>query len=121
MIVLVALGAGILTGMAVGGGVILVPALVLLFHVPQHSAQAAVLAAYLATSTVAAFTHRRQGNLLGRCLGRILLGSLPGAFIGAALAVRTPPELLRRAYGGVLVAVALYVLLVRGPAESRQE
>jgi uncharacterized membrane protein YfcA len=64
---LVSAGTGILSGLAVGGGSLLVPILVLLFRIAQHRAQGAVLLALLAITGVGALTHWRHGHVRKDC------------------------------------------------------
>ncbi|HPZ70962.1 MAG TPA: sulfite exporter TauE/SafE family protein, partial [Peptococcaceae bacterium] len=54
---------GILSGLAIGGGTLLVPALVFLMHLPQQTAQGVCLASFVPTAFVAVLTHFRQNNV----------------------------------------------------------
>ncbi|HEY8552707.1 MAG TPA: sulfite exporter TauE/SafE family protein [Thermaerobacter sp.] len=107
---LVAGATGILSGMSIGGGSLLVPALVLVLGVPQHVAQGVVLATFPAVAAVAAWIHWRQGFLRWRLALRIAAGSAVGAGLGARVAVDAPDELLRRLFGLYLVGIGLYAL-----------
>lgn len=102
-----ALGAGIglLTGLGVGGGKLLIPALVLL-GVEQHHAQGITLATFLPTALVATRVHLRQGTVNLPLAVVLATGSVGGALAGAWAAIALPHELLRRLYG--------YFLLGRG-------
>ncbi len=118
LLILTAFGTGILSGMAVGGGSVLVPALVYLFAVPQHVAQGAVLLYFLPSAVVAAAAHLREGNVrLGRAVW-LVAGSVPGALLGASLAAATPAPTLRRIFGVYLLAMGLYTILARPRAEQ---
>ena len=115
-VVLAAAATGILSGMAVGGGSILVPILVYLFGVPQHQAQGVTLVSFVPVAAVAVFTHWRSRNIIwGISLG-ILLGSLAGALAGASLAAITKAAILRRVFGIYLAAMGLYAFFQRGNA-----
>lgn len=108
--VLVAAGTGILSGMAVGGGSTLVPALVFLFGVGQRQAQAATLLYFLPAAALASAYHYwvsravRPPMVVWLCAGAV-----PGALAGAALAAAAPEIWLRRGFGVYLVAIAVYV------------
>jgi uncharacterized protein len=108
-IALIALGlaAGVLSGMAAGGGTVLVPGLVLLFGVAQHKAQGAVLAAFLATQTAAAIGQWRAGHIKFRLAGWMAPAAALAAFGGAYLAMRTRPATLRQLYGWYLIALGV--------------
>ncbi|ADU50925.1 protein of unknown function DUF81 [Thermaerobacter marianensis DSM 12885] len=107
---LVAGATGILSGLSIGGGSLLVPALVLLLDVPQHVAQGVVLATFPAVALVAAWIHWRQGFLRWQLALRVTAGSALGAWLGARLGIGAPEALLRRLFGLYLVAIGLYAL-----------
>lgn len=113
---LVAGATGVLSGMSIGGGSLLVPALVLLLGVPQRVAQGVVLATFPPVALVAAWIHWRQGFLRWRLALRVTAGSALGAWLGAQLGTIAPDDLLRRLFGVYLVAVGVYALY-----RSRQE
>lgn len=113
---------GILSGLAVGGGSMLLLLLLLIFRIPQHRAQGAVLAAFMATALVAAVTHWRQGNVNLRLALWLALGSVTGAVAGSLAAAALPAGTLRRIYALYLIGMGLANLtgLVQGePAAER--
>jgi uncharacterized membrane protein YfcA len=100
---------GSLTGL--GGGVILVPLLVLAFGVDIHYAGGAALVSVIATSSGAAAAYVREGYSNIR-LGMFLeVATTVGAVIGAALAGVLPPHVLCVVFG--LVLLASVVLSIR--------
>lgn len=106
---LVAVGTGMLSGMAVGGGSTLVPALVILFGVGQRQAQAATLLYFLPAAGLASAYHTWISRTVRPALAAWLAaGSVPGAVLGALMAARVPDVWLRRGFGVYLVAVATY-------------
>lgn len=74
---------GALTGL--GGGVILIPVLVLLFHIDIHYAMGASLISVIATSTGSAAAYLREGYTNLRIGMFLELGAVLGAFAGAIL------------------------------------
>ena len=94
---------GLIGSMGLGGGVILIPILTLLFSLPQHAAQAANLITYLPMAAFALFLHGKNGQLR---LKRILFMLLGGA-LGAYLAAITEADFLRKIFGGFLIFTAL--------------
>ena len=110
--------AGALGGlMGVGGGIILVPLLVHALQRGQHEAQGTSLAFITVTALLAAVPYFRQGNLdfvLGGLLG---LGAVPGVLLGAALARRVTAQRLRQAFGVLVLATAVRIL-VAAPAHT---
>ena len=102
----VALGmaAGFVGGLfGVGGGVILVPGLVLLLAFDQHRAHATSLAAIAASATAAGIPFVLDGRVSWSYAGFLLIGSGIGAVLGARLAVRISPVWLAR--GFVVIAI----------------
>lgn len=93
-----------------GGGSLLVPALVLLLDVPQHVAQGVVLATFLPVALAASWMHWRQGFLRWRVALRITAGSAVGAWLGARAATAAPEDGLRRLFALYLMGVGLYAL-----------
>lgn len=74
---------GALTGL--GGGIVVIPALVILFHINIHYAMGASLISVIATSSGTTAAYLRQGYTNVR-IGMLLeLGAVIGAFIGAWL------------------------------------
>jgi len=119
-VIIAAAATGILSGMAVGGGSLLVPVLVYLFGVPQHQAQGVTLVSFVPVAAVAVLTHWRSRNIIWRISAGILLGSLAGAVAGASLAAVTKAAVLRRVFGLYLAGMGLYAFFQRdGPASAQ--
>lgn len=74
---------GALTGL--GGGVVVIPVLVLLFHINIHYAMGASLISVIATSSGAAAAYMREGYTNLRIGMFLETGAVIGAFIGALL------------------------------------
>jgi uncharacterized membrane protein YfcA len=95
---------GIASGVVgIGGGVLMVPMMVLGFGFPQHLAQGTSLAAIIPTAAVGAATHQRQGNLVWKAA--LLLGAagVVGAVAGALVALSLPRDVLGRVFGAFLL------------------
>lgn len=106
---------GTLSGMmGVGGGIILVPLLVLALHEDQHQAQGTSLGFVIVSALVAAgsyYTFERLDLVVALYLA---LGAVPGVLLGARIASATPGPRLRAAFG-VLLAVTAVRLLAAPP------
>jgi uncharacterized membrane protein YfcA len=110
------LGLGVATGllagyMGVGGGVIVVPALVLLRGVEQHLAQGTSLAVILVTAPVATLEHARHGNVVGRWIPLLAIGAALGGPLGARLAHTLSHPILVRGFALFLLANAAHMWL----------
>ena len=98
---------GTLTGsVAVGGGIVLVPTLVLVFGLEQHVAQGTSLTTVVATSLVGTFAHARYGNVDPQAAIAMGAGGACAVIAGAALALHLPTGVLGRAFGLVLLYAA---------------
>jgi len=120
LVYIIGLCMGILSGMAIGGGTLLVPALVILLGVSQHTAQGVCLAAFIPTAVVAVITHYRQDNVNIRLAACLTIGALIGAAAGASLANLTEAALLRKIFGFFLISMGLYELWGKVKIEQKQ-
>jgi uncharacterized protein len=105
---LIAVGAaaGVLAGLlGVGGGILLVPFLVLAVGMTQHEAEATSLLVILPTALAASIALRRRG--VGDLPVALLIGLVGalGAVAGALLALSLPADVLRTVFA-VLLAIA---------------
>ena len=110
MIYLIGVITGIITGLALGGGAILIPFLVLFMDIKQHIAQGISLAAFLPISAIAIITHFKEGNINLSLTGHIIIGSLAGAILGALIAMEIESEILQNIYGIFLLAMGIFEL-----------
>ncbi|MFD3005581.1 sulfite exporter TauE/SafE family protein [Thermus tengchongensis] len=95
---------GFLSGMmGVGGGTIMVPAMVLLLGVDQHTAQGTSLLAMVPASLVGAYAHHRLGNVEAPVVPGLVPGVLAGTFLGGEAAHLLSENALRWAFAGVLL------------------
>lgn len=96
--------------LGVGGGVILVPLLVLGFGYGQHVAEGTSLAVIVPTALTGAWSHHRHGYTDLRLGVRIGLASVVGSLLGASLALSLAPVTLGRLYGALQLVVGLLML-----------
>jgi uncharacterized membrane protein YfcA len=104
----IGLGAGLLSGLfGVGGGVLIVPALVFLLGYSSHMAVGTSLGALLLpVGVLGALAYYRTGNLQLQASLLIALGLFIGAHFGARLALTLSAVQLSRAFAIFLVLVA---------------
>ena len=92
--------------LGVGGGVVMVPLLVLVVKQTQHQAHATSLAAVVAMGAVGAATFASEGEVdVGLALA-LAAGSLFGAPLGARIMARTPEGSLKAAFGVLMLVVS---------------
>jgi uncharacterized protein len=120
VVTLLAIGiaAGFLAGLlGVGGGILLVPAMVLLLGFDQHVAQGTSLVVIVPAALIGTWTHYRRGTIRPRDAMLVAAGGVVGAVIGSLSALSIDDEILRRLFALVLLATAIRMLLPkRSPA-----
>jgi uncharacterized membrane protein YfcA len=113
----IALGlvAGIFGGMfGIGGGSILIPALVYLFGLSQHQAQGTTLAIMVPPiGLLAAMRYYYSGNVKLGMAGLICLGFFVGGLIGAQFVQNVPEPLLKKMFGVFLLMVSLRMVFFK--------
>jgi uncharacterized membrane protein YfcA len=98
---------GVLAGLfGVGGGILFVPALVLVLGLTQVHAEATSLLAILPTVVAGAWQQHRYGNVDWRAALLVGLGSIAGVEGGVQLARALPEDILRRLFAVFMLVVA---------------
>jgi uncharacterized membrane protein YfcA len=112
---LLGLLAGILSGLlGIGGGIVIVPALVFVFGLSQHMAQGTTLALMVPPiGLLAAWTYYKQGNVNLAIAALICLGFFFGGLLGAKLAGIVSGVLLKRLFGLALLITALKMIFAK--------
>jgi uncharacterized membrane protein YfcA len=103
------LAAGVLSGLVgIGGGVIIVPALVYFFGMDQKTAQGTSLAVLLPPTGFLAFLEYYRGGHVDVKVGAtIVVGLLIGGLFGGEFAQQLPHETLRKIFAVLLLLVAI--------------
>jgi len=111
---LLGLAAGVISGLiGIGGGVIIVPALIYLFGMTQHQAQGTTLALLVPPiGLLAAWTYYKQGYVNLKIAAFVCLGFFIGGLFGARIATSLSAEALRRVFGVALLVLALRMILL---------
>jgi uncharacterized protein len=113
------LAAGVLSGVfGVGGGILFVPTLVAL-GLGQVEAAATSLLAIVPTAATGVIRQRASGNLKVKAALVLGVASIVGAEAGVRIAKAVDEDLLRRAFGVLLLVVAAQ-LAIRGVRERRR-
>jgi hypothetical protein len=111
-LVVIGIVAGIGAGMfGIGGGLIIVPALVLIYRMTQHAAVGTSLGAILLpVGALGAWVYWKNGNLNVRYSLLIAAGLLLGGFLGAKLVEPVSDLTLRRLFGGFLLLISIKMI-----------
>jgi uncharacterized membrane protein YfcA len=117
IIIIIGLFAGILSGLiGVGGGIILVPALVYFLSYSQHQAQGTSLGVLTFPVVIVAFLKyyydlKKTGEPIDfKVIGLLGIGFLVGGFIGGSLALKIDKEVLKKIFAVVLFYTAFKLL-----------
>lgn len=110
LLLVIGLAAGILSGMfGIGGGIIVVPALIYLAKMPPQQAAGTSLAALVLPlgAAIGAATYYREGHLQIRDALFVALGMAAGAWLGAMIATHVDALYLKRSFAVLMVAMAV--------------
>jgi len=109
------LGAGVASGMfGIGGGTILIPALVYFLGMTQHQAQGTTLAIMIPPiGLLAALRYYYAGHVKLGIAAFICIGFFIGGLLGAEFIQRVPDPILKRAFGVFLLAVSLQMIFAK--------
>lgn len=105
---IVGIVAGFLSGLlGIGGGVIVVPGLVLFVGIGQHSAAATSVATIVFTASAALFAFGTDGSVDWRTAAIVFVGAAVGAWAGAHYMSRIPEHMLAGVFTLVLSIAAV--------------
>lgn len=105
---LVGLTTGFLSGLVgIGGGFILVPAFVYIFKASIKEAIGTSLLTVAAVAIPGAVVHGFQGHINYGVALAMIVGSIPGARIGASISLRLKDSVLKRGFGIMLLIVSV--------------
>ncbi len=117
IIIIIGLFAGILSGLVgIGGGIILVPALVYFMGYTQHQAQGTSLGVLTLPVVIIAFiTYYYDCRKMGvpidfKVIGLLAAGFLIGGFFGSSLALKLDKEVLKKIFAVLLFYTAIKML-----------
>jgi len=116
-LVLTGIGVGLLTGFfGVGGGFVIVPALVVVLRMPMPRAVGTSLLIITINSAVGLVAHLRYGGIDLRTGLLFIAGGVVGTLLGTRLAGRVSEKRLRQTFAVGLVAVSCYLLVRNHPS-----
>jgi uncharacterized membrane protein YfcA len=111
---------GFLTGfLGVGGGFLIVPALVLLLGMEMRGAVGSSLVVITINSAAGLLGHLGDGGINWWLIGLLLAGGVPGLLLGARLARRLPAAQLRQGFALFVVLLGVALLLINVPIALR--
>jgi uncharacterized membrane protein YfcA len=117
IIVLIGVSAGVLSGLVgVGGGIILVPAMIYFLSYTQHQAQGTSLGVLTFPVVLIAFLkYYRDCQTMGvpidfKIIAILAIGFIGGAYLGSTIALRIDKEMLRKIFAVILFYTAINMM-----------
>ena len=112
LLILVGLAAGILSGMVgIGGGIIIVPALVFFLGFSQHEAQGTSLGLLLLpVGILAVINYYNKGYIDIKVVAIMSVAFVAGGWLGSKLALTIPQEIVKKIFAIVLFYTAFKML-----------
>ena len=106
--ILLGLSAGVFGGLfGVGGGIIMVPGLVMLVGLNQHQAHATSITAIVATGSAAVVQFATAGDVAWATAAWLLVGALVGVYFASRFMDRIPAVWLARGFFALVITAAL--------------
>lgn len=108
LLILIGLAAGVLSGMiGIGGGIIIVPALVYVLGFSQQQAQGTSLGLLLLpVGILAVLNYYKQGYIDVKVVGIMCVTFVLGGWLGSKLSISLPQEAVKKIFAVVLLLVA---------------
>ena len=118
---------GVLGGMGMGGGTVLIPLLSIFYAVEQHTAQAVNLIAFIPMAVVAIIIHIKNGLLDFKGIISLIIPAVVLSAGGSFIASLIEGDLLKRLFGGFLIALSVFQIITglrradRPESENKEE
>ena len=112
ILIFIGLAAGLLSGIiGIGGGLIMIPLLILLLGLDQHTAQGTSLAVMLPPiGILAAMNYYKSGNLNWEYALIIASTFIVGGYFGSKIALQLSPQVLRKVFGVIMLVASLKMI-----------
>ncbi len=113
IVLLIGVLAGIVSGMVgIGGGLIVVPALVFFFGMGQHMAQGTSLAMMLPPiGALAVYNYYKTGQVDFKIALILCLSFVVGSFFGSKIALGISESVIKKLFGIFMLAVGIKLIL----------
>ena len=113
VLALIGITAGVLSGfIGIGGGVVIVPALIYFLSMSQHEAQGTSIALMLPPiGILAAMNYYKAGQLNIKYALVVAATFIIGGYIGSKISLQLPAETVKRIFGFIMLFVALKMII----------
>ena len=112
ILIIIGLLAGVLSGLVgVGGGILMIPLLIIFLGLTQHEAQGTALFAMLPPiGILAAINYYKEGFVKWEYAIVIAFTFVIGGYLGSKLSLSLPPQTVRRVFGFIMLLGAIKLL-----------
>lgn len=112
IVIIIGIVAGLLAGvLGLGGAIVIIPALVMLLGFSQQMAQGTtLLMLVLPVGALAAWQYYKAGNADVKTAAFLAVSFFISGYFGARLANHLPQDILRKAFGVLLILIALKMI-----------
>lgn len=104
---LIGLTAGIISGMGIGGGTILIPALDIFYDIEQQVAQSINLIYFIPTAICALIIHIKNKNVEKKFFWKTIFTAIVGSILGSLIAIKIKAAILRKIFGFFLLIIGI--------------
>ena len=114
-LIVIGLFSGVLSGIfGVGGGILVIPALVFILGLNQHQAQGTTLAMMIPPiGLLAAWNYWKEGYINWKFALVLAVTLFIGAYFGSKIAVLMPDKILRKMFGLLMFAAAIKIFFAK--------
>ena len=115
ILIIIGLLAGILSGLVgVGGGILMIPLLIIFLGLTQHQAQGTALFAMLPPiGILAAINYYNEGFVKWEYAIIIAFTFVIGGYLGSKLSLSLPPQMVRRIFGVIMLIGAIKLISLK--------
>jgi len=112
ILIVIGLLAGILSGLVgVGGGILMIPLLIIFLGLTQHQAQGTALFAMLPPiGVLAAMNYYKEGFVKWEYAAVIALTFVVGGYFGSKLSISLPEQTVRKVFGVIMLIGAIKLI-----------
>jgi uncharacterized membrane protein YfcA len=114
IVILIGIAAGMLSGLVgIGGGLVIVPALVYFLGFSQHTAQGtSLMMILLPVGILAVINYYKQGYVDMKVVWLLALGFVAGGYFGSKIAINLPQETVKKIFAVLMIAIAAKMLFL---------
>ena len=112
IVILIGIAAGMLSGLVgIGGGLVIVPALVYFLGISQHSAQGTSLGLILLpVGILAVLDYYKQGHVDLKIVGLLAIGFVAGSFFGSKISLNLQQETVKKIFATLMIIIAVKMI-----------